>query len=187
MATDCSVEGCERPTKAKGLCNTHYLRVLALGSTELPYRPSPEERFWLKVDRRGEDDCWEWLAAKGEMGHGRFWTGSRPGVAHRFSYELLVGPIPDGLELDHLCRNPRCVNPKHLEPVTHVENIHRGAHRMKTHCPQGHEYTPDNIRWVGGTRRSCKICYKVQSYAATKRRRAREKAEREAERLAESG
>lgn len=103
-------------------------------------RSRPEaERFWSKVDKT--DTCWLWTAAL-VKGYGRFTSDVRQMGAHRWSYEALVGPIPEGLTLDHLCRNPRCVNPDHLEPVTQRENVARIP--RKTHCPQGHPFTAEN-------------------------------------------
>ena len=101
----------------------------------------PEERFWPKVDASG--DCWEWTAAVKDTGYGNFWVGYDEGWArpHRYVWELLVGPVPEGLDLDHLCRNRLCVNPDHLEPVTRSVNLLRGignGNKRKTHCPQGH-------------------------------------------------
>lgn len=114
--------------------------------------PAPvADRFWRLVDKSG--DCWLWMGAKWK-GYGQFGVQQSPGVwplrkAHRVAYELIVGPIPDGMQLDHLCRNPSCVNPDHLEPVTNRENGLRGVsiaatNAKKTHCPQGHEYTFEN-------------------------------------------
>src|ERR1017187_5210266 len=82
------------------------------------------DRFWPKVDRRGPEECWPWLASKQNMGYGqvRAETERTMILAHRVAYELLIGPIPLGLTLDHLCRNRGCVNPTHLEPVTLREN-----------------------------------------------------------------
>ncbi len=86
-----------------------------------------EERFLARVDQCGPDECWLWITTS-TSAYGTFRLDSgRYVVAHRFAYELLVGPIPDGLTLDHLCRKTRCVNPAHLEPVTHSENSRRSA------------------------------------------------------------
>src|ERR1044072_9284041 len=124
----CVVEGCEQPKYSKGWCRTHYMRQYKYGSTD---DPSPEwKRFWSQV-RFIPDCCWEWTAGMNQYGYGRFTlTGPRETSqkvqAHRYSYEQLVGPIPEGLVLDHLCRNRACVNPDLLEPVTLKENILRG-------------------------------------------------------------
>jgi hypothetical protein len=107
-----------------------------------------EARFWPKVDAEG--DCWVWIGGRYPLGYGCFYlAGSRDGRgAHRVLWEHLVGPIPSGLELDHLCRNPPCVNPDHLEPVTHKENLRRGAprHRRRYSCKRGHLLTAENVR-----------------------------------------
>jgi len=87
---------------------------------------SDEARFWAKVELNGDTGCWEWTAALRD-GYGRFWLAPRVQAAHRVAYQWLVGPIADGLHLDHLCRNTRCVNPAHLEPVTQRENLMRGV------------------------------------------------------------
>lgn len=100
------------------------------------------DRFWSKVDRPSLYSCWEWqagLAARGGYGQYRGDAGV-PKHAHREAWERMVGPIPEGRELDHLCRNPLCVNPDHLEPVTHAENMRRtrGTRPAVTHCRNGH-------------------------------------------------
>lgn len=85
------------------------------------------ERFWPRVDRRGETECWMWRGCVNPVtGYGQWANGYSIIGAHRVAYELMVGPIPSGLEIDHLCRVRACVNPAHLEAVTHRENILRG-------------------------------------------------------------
>jgi hypothetical protein len=106
--------------------------------------------------------CWEWTAARLADGYGTFFDGEKVVLAHRWAYEHFVGPIPEGLALDHLCRNHGCVNPEHLEPVTWRTNTMRGetipaAHAAKTHCPSGHAYDEDNTLRYGG-RRYCRAC-----------------------------
>jgi len=121
-----------------------------------------EQRFWAKV-RKG-DICWNWTAAKMPAGYGLFGVGRRrPEYAHRFSYELAFGPIPQGMVIDHLCRNTSCVNPDHLEVVTHRENSLRGngspaLNARKTHCIHGHEFTPENTYRYPHGGRKCRTC-----------------------------
>ena len=101
-----------------------------------------------------DNGCWEWTAAKTSEGYGAIGKGSREEgtvLAHRVMYEALVGPIPNGLVIDHLCRNRGCVNPTHMEPVTTRENILRGEgltaqQARRTHCPAGHSYASKNSR-----------------------------------------
>lgn len=129
-----------------------------------------QERFWPKVDKTSNvNGCWEWIGAN-QYGYGRFrklvpTTGkaTHQVLAHRWSYENLVGEIPEGLDLDHLCRNRICVNPEHLEPVTNEENIRRGfgigmINAGKTRCAQGHEYTEENTYRSPKGHRVCKVC-----------------------------
>jgi len=111
------------------------------------------------------DACWEWTGCRERSGYGSFYMGQRRAYAHRAAYQLLVGPIPDGLQVDHLCRNRACVRPDHLEPVTQRENILRGAspaaHRaQQTHCLRGHRYEPSTTQWKRG-RRECLICSRL--------------------------
>lgn len=119
-----------------------------------------EERFWKRV--RKTDACWEWTGAHTGGGYGATYKSGRQVVAHRIAYELLVGPIPEGLQLDHLCRNRGCVNPAHLEPVSQRVNLLRGdtvvaRHAAKTHCDAGHPFDLFNTYWWHGARH-CRAC-----------------------------
>jgi len=119
------------------------------------------ERFWHNVPAdRTADGCWLWQGTQ-RGGYGRVYDGTRQAAAHRFSYELLVGSIPEGLVIDHLCRTPLCVNPAHLEPVTAAENIRRGIPRNSkvTHCPANHVYSDQNTYRPPSTgKRMCRTC-----------------------------
>jgi hypothetical protein len=122
--------------------------------------------FNAKVDRQASTPdhdptlgpCWWWTACiNPDTGYGTFWDG-KVLSAHRWSYEHFIGPIPEGLQVDHLCRVRRCVNPNHLEPVSLAENVRRGSRANQTHCIHGHEFTPENTikRRRGG--RGCRSC-----------------------------
>jgi hypothetical protein len=128
------------------------------------------DRFIDKV-ALDDGDCWLWLAAKDGKGYARFWYVDRMMPGHRLSYEHFIGSVPDGLELDHLCRIRDCVNPWHLEPVTHQENLKRGINQniIKTHCPKGHKYTSENTRRAR-TRPQSRICRECQRYENRKQR-----------------
>ena len=125
-------------------------------------RPSAQIRFWSKVQIT--EGCWLWLGAKHHKGYGSFWTGEKYKEAHRFAYEFAVGAVPEGLQIDHLCRNRGCVKPEHLEAVTQRENLRRGMnyHRSQTHCKRGHPFDLFNTyRATNG--RACRICAREHS------------------------
>jgi hypothetical protein len=126
--------------------------------------PPVEQRFWAKVDKNGPNGCWEWTASTNQDGYGTFKTpkgSTGRGKAYRFSWELVNGPIPDGMTIDHLCKNVKCVNPDHLRIVTQSENS-KGSwlityYRERAHCHNGHELSPDNVIYANN-RRTCKQC-----------------------------
>jgi hypothetical protein len=116
------------------------------------------ERIESKIMPEPNSGCWIWLAYLAPFGHGRIKFEGRMREAHRVVYELIKGPVPEGLELDHLCKLPCCVNPDHLEPVTHAVNMRRSKPGQKTHCINGHEYNEKNTYWWRGTSRHCRAC-----------------------------
>ena len=131
--------------------------------------PEQVERFWNNVEVPEQPSCcWEWTARLSKWGYGNVTIGKHGDfAAHRVAYTLLIGPIPNDLEIDHLCRNRRCVNPDHHEIVTHRENSLRGygptaINFRKTHCIHGHELTPDNVRFAAHrpTERECRTCWR---------------------------
>lgn len=129
--------------------------------------------------------CWEWQMSCMKAGYGQLFVAGKNNYTHRLMYQLMTGPIPEGLELDHLCRNRKCCNPAHLEAVTSKENTRRGqsneASKNKTHCKQGHEFTPENTRRhksTGG--RYCRTCMNARGKA----RKAKYRAEAKAAKLA---
>src|SRR5258708_373669 len=135
--------------------------------------PRPKvERFWEKVEFM-EGGCWYWTGAVAGHGYGQLRdTGGRKGIyAHRFSYELHRGPIPTGMDIDHLCRTRHCVNPRHLEVVTHQENVRRGpSSNMQTFrtgkCKRGHVFAETGVYSYNG-KRQCRMC--VREWAKRKR------------------
>jgi len=140
----------------------HYRRALRTGSPLGRAGIEPIDRFG-RLHRRDEGTgCWLWTGALDTSGYGIFTHLDTNVGAHRWSYQHHIGPVPEGLVLDHLCRVRHCVNPDHLEPVTNRENILRGeglaaANAAKTHCPQGHPYDEANTSWYDG-RRYCRGC-----------------------------
>lgn len=143
-----------------------------------PARPV-EDRFWEKVSGGDYTECWTWMASTKEGGYGQFNVQPEVVLAHRYAYISLVGDVPEGLELDHLCRNRACVNPWHLEPVTRSVNVVRGTaptvtsarHRAVTACPYRHRYDEANTSVYQGRRR-CKTCMRERARDAYARRRA---------------
>jgi len=154
-----------------------------------PFAPSVLARFWSKVNKNALGGCWLWTPPVNRWGYGQFTAKSRF-QAHQFAYLITHGALPEGLEIDHTCHNQdaqcaggvtclhrRCVNPDHLEAVTHRKNMLRGKTitaqaASQTHCSQGHPFDLVNTRMEPGGRRRCRKCH----VAAVARSRARKRA-----------
>lgn len=146
-------------------------------------------RLWAKVAWGSPLDCWEWTGAKNPAGYGRVWDGDKMVLAHRAAWEIVIAPLSDDVDLDHLCRNPACVNPAHLDPVDHRENVLRGVgataqNARKEECVNGHPFTPENTiirRYTSGRlpSRQCRTCKNHWEQARRRARRAEARATRE--------
>ena len=172
---------CDRALMARGYCAAHYMRLRKYGDPTSggPFRretgkgvdrtKAAEDHFWSRVIKQ-DDGCWIWTGATEATGYGCFSSPSAGRVirAHRYAYENQIGPIPAGLVIDHLCSVRNCVNPNHLEAVTDEENRRRGLRHgilngRITHCPQGHEYTPENsARRANRKGIECRTCKRAQ-------------------------
>ena len=168
---------CNTVVAARTMCHKHYARWRRHGDP-LVTVPTVAQRFWIKVDKAGPipshapelGPCWIWMAATAGMGYGVFRFRGRQDYAHRAVYEMVVAPIPAGLEIDHLCCVKLCVNPAHLEAVTCSENILRMIPTRKrrpqlSHCQRGHELTPENSYYHKTGQRECRACRNWRSRA----------------------
>ena len=163
----CAMPGCERPFSAKGYCKLHYERQRVGTAMAAPIPAVTKETpIGLRLSMQSElvaSGCVEWRGTRTGNGYGSVKYEGQSMGAHRAAYLHLVGPIPDGFEIDHLCRNRLCINTDHLEAVPKVENIRRsfspaGINARKTHCKHGHEFTDENTIRLSGNRRECRAC-----------------------------
>ena len=155
----CEIEGCTRKHEARGYCNPHYQQFSRTGSP-IKNTPKPlQDRFWEKVDKSGT--CWLWTSNCNPAGYGSFLIAGKNRVAHRVAYELLVGPIPEGMFLDHICHTTKCVRPDHLRPATPKQNgeNRRGAQSNSVTGVRGVTPTRNGKKW-----RATVLHYKKQHY-----------------------
>ena len=189
----CSFDGCERKHESRGFCAAHALQLRrgkAITPLEIRERyDSHEDSFYAKIQRVPCGGCWLWIAATDPDGYGFHHSELSTKRAHRYSFWLHNGYLTEGLMVRHLCHNPCCVNPDHLEEGTAKDNrrdaIQAGRASLgdehynskKTHCPQGHEYTEDNVYLIqtranARKSRTCKICTKVRSAEYKRKKRS---------------
>lgn len=179
----CSVSDCERTHQASGFCLMHYKRIRRNGHTGLR-KPQPIADYMAErqrvaaapESRPGLGACIEWIGTRYNNGYGA--VGIRTHhkqLAHRLAYELANGPIPEGMVVDHLCRNRACVNASHLEIVTNEENLRRGLgfrlrNGMDAKCIHGHDYTPENtyINPNDPSDRRCRTCARLRQLTRSK-------------------
>lgn len=191
----CPAEDCGAPSRSRFIpwCDRHYRMIGRYGKPELPYRRSIEERFWAKV--AFTESCWLWLGPPTISGYGQFEeTHGDPIGPHVYSYRLAYGAVPQGLTVDHLCHNAdpsclggpacphrRCVRPDHLDAVPIGENLRRSPNTLasinllKTHCPQGHPYSGENLYVNPKGSRICRLCAKAAGQEYEKHRPPRKK------------
>ncbi len=128
---------------------------------------SPEMRLHSRLRKDYETGCWLWTGSRNGTGYGQIWLDGTMVGTHRFSYEIHIGPIPENMTLDHLCRVRHCFNPRHLEVATHRTNILRGTgatarNARKTRCKNGHLFDESNTYWrAGRTKRRCRECHRL--------------------------
>lgn len=162
----CGHAGCDRGQSTKGYCSAHYMQWRRTGHTWPLFMPSPPISTRILARATREDDCLRWTGYTMANGYGVIsWHDSR-WLVHRAIWTESMGPIPEGLTIDHLCRNRACVNVAHMEVVTRAENSERGGglpaawakYRERTHCKHDHEFTPENTRIGKDGHRICKAC-----------------------------
>lgn len=181
-AKECNVQDCDRQTRTQSadLCEKHYSRWKRHGDPLVVLKDhTPPEQRWRYTYRVDDRGCWVWTGPL-SRGYGVVSCGAgNQRSAHIFVWEQHNGPVPDGLELDHKCRNPACVRPAHLEAVTHLVNVRRGDaginNARKTHCTQGHEFTTANTSHTKQGFRQCRACARRSNREAQRRYRERKR------------
>jgi len=159
----CCIPDCRDRALVRHMCDAHWQRWRKGRPMDRARNGAPIMARFFKVIHVDENKCWNWGNSQAN-GYRAIEIKGKTIQAHVFSYEHFVGPVPEGLQLDHLCRNKRCVNPDHLEPVTASVNVRRGtspaaANAIKTHCKRGHEFTPENTcHRKGKPGRTCRTC-----------------------------
>lgn len=154
MSRTCDIEGCDRPHNARGFCVAHYKRHRKGADLHAPVRLTGNDdlRFWSKI-AKGEG-CWIWQGPPNAQGYGAISYGGKRRTAHRVSYEINVGPIPEGMQIDHACRVKLCVNPKHLRVVTDGENKQNlAAYARSKSGIRGVTYYPKRRKWIAMAQR----------------------------------
>lgn len=166
----CIIEGCARPNHSRGLCSSHEKRLKKYGNplSGPPIRPylldrSDLERFWARTGFW--DGHYIWLGGRNAGGYGWFSIDAAPVISHRWIYEQEVGPIPEGLVIDHLCRIPACQNTDHMEPVSIAENVRRSplTQLKQSHCKRDHPLEDPNLYYASDGTRRCKRCVLMRS------------------------
>lgn len=155
MTRTCTHPGCGRTYYARGYCNGHYKRMAKGSEMSAPFvvRGNDDSRFWSKVAKGA--DCWRWTGAPNAQGYGAISYGGKRRTAHRVSYEMNVGPIPDGMQIDHACRERLCVNPDHLRIVTDGENKQNlAAYATSKSGLRGVTYYPKRGKWLAMAQRA---------------------------------
>lgn len=178
MTPQCKVPGCTKEAGTRGLCTMHYSRnrreALGVARPERYQVVDPLAKILSNID---VGFCWEWNRKLNNRGYGVTNVNKKRWYVHRLMWTLMVGPIPDGMEIDHMCRNRACCNPEHLDLVTGQVNTLRGvspasSHAKRDECSYGHEYTAETMHVVRGARR-CRICERRRDKERYERKKAR--------------
>lgn len=185
--TQCSADGCDSDSHARGLCSSHYMRFRRSGKLNLLPMPTPAERLAAGLVRM-PNGCLEWTGADLGNGYGYLGVEGKNMLTHRFAWELANGPIPDGLCVLHHCDNPPCAETEpseaypegHLFLGTQADNASdmtskgRQNNQLKTHCPQKHLYSGKNLYVDTRGRRRCRTCLSVQGARSYARKKAKD-------------